>query len=43
MGFSDCSLMIEKYLNDSISRPYLEEYVLNGLSPDNEKKDKSDK
>ena len=27
------SLMIEKYLNDSISRPYLEEYVLNGLSP----------
>jgi penicillin-binding protein 2 len=27
------SLMIEKYLNDSISRPYLEEYVLNGLRP----------
>jgi len=28
------SLMIEKYLNDSISRPYLEQYVLNGLSSD---------
>jgi penicillin-binding protein 2 len=28
------SLMIEKYLNDSISRPYLEEYVLNGIGPD---------
>jgi len=28
------SLMIEKYLNDSISRPYLEEYVLNGIRPD---------
>jgi penicillin-binding protein 2 len=27
------SLMIEKYLNDSISRPDLEEYVLNGLNP----------
>jgi penicillin-binding protein 2 len=28
------SLMIEKYLNDSISRTYLEEYVLNGIGPD---------
>ncbi len=27
-------LMIEKYLNDSISRPYLEEYVLNGFGTD---------
>jgi penicillin-binding protein 2 len=28
------SLMIEKYLNDSISRPYLEEYVLHGFGTD---------
>ena len=28
------SLMIEKYLNDSISRPYMEEYVLKGLVTD---------
>jgi len=28
------SLMIEKYLNDSISRPYLEDYVLNSVRPD---------
>jgi penicillin-binding protein 2 len=28
------SLMIEKYLNDTISRPYLEEYVLKGFGTD---------
>lgn len=28
------SLVIEKYLNDTISRSYLEEYVLNGIRPD---------
>jgi penicillin-binding protein 2 len=28
------SLVIEKYLNDTISRSYLEEYVLNGIVPD---------
>jgi len=33
-GAPIASLMIEKYLNDTISRPYLEEYVLNGISPE---------
>ncbi len=30
------SLVIEKYLNDTISRSYLEEYVLNGIRPDDQ-------
>jgi penicillin-binding protein 2 len=32
-GAPIASLMIEKYLNDTISRPYLEDYVLQGISP----------
>jgi len=33
------SLMIEKYLKDTISRPYLEQYILNtNLLPSNGKK-----
>jgi len=30
------SLMAEQYLNDSISRPYMEEYVLRAIRPDEE-------
>lgn len=33
-GAPIASLMIEKYLNDTISRPYLEDYVLKGISPE---------